>query len=144
MESSGDDFTRATVEFSAEFNSINTNQTDRDNHLKSADFFDAANHPDMTFRSAGFKKTGTTTYVMTGDLKIRGTTRNVELSVEFGGIAGDPYGNTEAGFEVTGKINRKDFGVHWSALTEAGGMVVADEIKLQLNVELTRQKSETV
>ena len=76
---------------------------------------------------------------MSGDLTIRGITRIVELDVEFGGIAGDPYGNTKAGFELTGKINRKEFGLHWNALTEAGGMVVGDEVKLLMNVELAKQ-----
>jgi polyisoprenoid-binding protein YceI len=76
---------------------------------------------------------------MTGDLTIRGNTRTVDLDVEFGGIAVDPYGNTKAGFEVSGKINRKEFGLHWNAITEAGGMVVADEVRLMLNVELAKQ-----
>ncbi|MEI6684285.1 MAG: YceI family protein [Bacteroidota bacterium] len=135
----GSDFIGASAEFSAEVNSINTHQPDRDGHLKSADFFDAANHPKLTFTSTGFKKRGSSDFIMTGDLTIRGITRSVELDVEFGGIAGDPYGNTKAGFEVTGKINRKDFGLHWNALTEAGGMVVADEIKLHLNIEMAKQ-----
>ncbi len=139
LVTSGDDFNGASAEFSAEVNSINTHQPDRDGHLKSADFFDAVNHPKLTFTSTGFKKRGSSDFIITGDLTIRGITRSVELNVEFGGIAGDPYGNTKAGFEVTGKINRKDFGLHWNALTEAGGMVVAEEIKLHLNIELAKQ-----
>jgi polyisoprenoid-binding protein YceI len=135
----GDTFSDAVAEFSARIDSINTNQPDRDNHLKSPDFFDAAGHPELTFRSTGFKPTGRSGFIMTGDLTIRGNTRNVELDVDFGGFAVDPYGNTKAGFEITGKINRKEFGLHWNAVTEAGGMVVADEIKLMLNVELVKQ-----
>ncbi len=137
--SAGDDFTGATVEFSADVDSISTNQPDRDGHLKSADFFDAANHPKLTFVSTGFKQGGRLGFIVSGDLTIRGITRIVELDVEFGGIAGDPYGNTKAGFELTGKINRKEFGLHWNALTEAGGMVVGDEVKLLMNVELAKQ-----
>jgi polyisoprenoid-binding protein YceI len=137
--SDGDDFTGAVAEFSAEVNSINTNQPDRDNHLKSADFFDAANHPKLTFQSTGLEKGGRLGLIMTGDLTIRGITRKVELDVEFGGVAVDPYGNTKAGFELSGKINRREFGLQWNALTEAGGMVVADEVKLQMNVELAKQ-----
>ncbi|MCK9203746.1 MAG: YceI family protein [Saccharofermentanaceae bacterium] len=134
----GDNFTNAQVEFSADVNSINTNQADRDKHLKSPDFFDAANHPRLTFRSTSFKNTGGSDYIMTGHLTIRGITKPVELKIDFGGIAKDPYGNIKAGFELTGKINRKEFGLVWNALTEAGGMVVADEVKLQINIELAR------
>ena len=75
---------------------------------------------------------------MKGDMTIRGTTRPLELKVEFGGVTKDPYGNIKAGFEISGKLNRKEFGLHWNAITEAGGMVVADEIKLALNVELAK------
>jgi len=137
--SDGDDFNGATAEFSADVDSISTNQPDRDKHLKSPDFFDAASHPKLTFRSTGLKKRAGTGYTMIGDLTIRGNTHTIEVDVEFGGIARDPYGNTKAGFELSGKINRRDFGLHWNALTEAGGMVVADEVRLIMNVELAKQ-----
>jgi polyisoprenoid-binding protein YceI len=132
------DFSDAEAEFSADVNSINTNQADRDGHLKSADFFDAANYPGITFKSKGFTKAGDDTYVMTGDLSIRGVTRTVDLVVEHGGITKDPWGNIKTGFEISGKIDRKDFGLTWSAVTEAGGLVVSDEVKLQLNIELIK------
>jgi polyisoprenoid-binding protein YceI len=134
----GDDWNGAEVEFSAEIGSINTGVGDRDNHLKSADFFDAANHPKLTFKSTSFKKTGDNEFIMSGDMTIRGTTRPLEMKVEFGGVMVDPYGNTKAGFELSGKLNRKEFGLHWNAITEAGGMVVADDVKLALNVELAK------
>ena len=134
----GDDFTDAQIEFKADVNSINTNQPDRDNHLKSADFFDAANHPELTFISKSLRKKGDSGFILTGDLTIRGTTKPIELEGEFGGIVKDPYGNTKAGFELTGKINRKEFGLLWNAITEAGGMVVSDEIKLMMNIELAK------
>jgi polyisoprenoid-binding protein YceI len=134
----GDDFTDAQVEFKADVASINTNQTDRDNHLKSPDFFDAVNHPELTFVSKSLRKKGKNGFLLSGDLTIRGTTKQVELEGEFGGIVKDPYGNTKAGFELNGKINRKEFGLHWNAITEAGGMVVADEIKLMMNIELAK------
>ena len=136
--SAGDDFTDASIDFNADVNSINTNQPDRDKHLKSPDFFDAANHPDLSFKSKSLKKKGDNGFVLTGDLTIRGTTKQVDLDGEFGGIVKDPYGNTKAGFELNGKINRKEFGLQWSAITEAGGMVVGDEIKLMMNVELAK------
>jgi polyisoprenoid-binding protein YceI len=139
LMASADDFSDAQATFTADVNSVNTNMVDRDNHLKSPDFFDAANHPTLTFKSAGFRKKGDSEYQMTGDLTMRGITKSIELAVEFGGIMKDPYGNTKAGFEINGKLNRKDFGLAWSALTEAGGVVVSDDVKLQLNVELVKQ-----
>jgi polyisoprenoid-binding protein YceI len=139
MLASKDDFSDAVVEFSADVNSINTNQPDRDAHLKSPDFFDAANHSKLTFKSTAIKKVGDSDYKLTGDLTIRGTSKPVELTAEYGGTTKDPWGNTKAGFELNGKINRKDFGLLWSAVTEAGGLVVADEVKLQINVELAKQ-----
>lgn len=135
---SGNDWNDAEVEFSAEIGSISTGVGDRDAHLRSADFFDAANHPKLIYKSSSFKKTGDDEFVMNGHMTIRGTTLPLEMKVSFGGIMVDPYGNTKAGFELSGKLNRKDYGLHWSAITEAGGMVVADEVKLALNVELSK------
>jgi len=137
--SSSDDFSDAEVEFSADVESINTNQHDRDNHLKSPDFFDAENHPKLTFRSTGIKKKGKSEYILKGNLTIRGTTKEIELSVEHGGIIKDPWGNIKAGFEITGKLNRKDYGLNWSAATETGGLVAADEVRLQIAIELTKK-----
>lgn len=137
--SDSDDFSNAEFEFSADVDSINTNQADRDAHLKSPEFFDVANHPKLTFKSKSFKKKSDDSYSLTGDLTIRGITHEVTLDVEMGGVVKDPWGNTKAGFEVTGKINRKDFGLTWSALTETGNLVVADDVKLHINVELAKQ-----
>ncbi|TSA30467.1 MAG: YceI family protein [Bacteroidetes bacterium] len=128
------------AEFIAEVDSINTNQPDRDAHLKSPDFFDVASFLTLTFRSTGFRKQAGDEYFLTGDITIRGTTKPITLSVEFGGIIQDPWGMTRAGFELSGKLNRKEFGLHWSALTETGGMVAGDEVNLMLNVELVKQK----
>jgi polyisoprenoid-binding protein YceI len=137
VESEGDDFDGAKVTFSLDVSSITTNQSDRDTHLKSADFFHAEKHPTLDFIGEMKKESGSD-YSLTGDLTIRGTTKRVALDVEFGGTTVDPWGNTKAGFEINGKINRKDFGLNWNALTEAGGMVVSDEVKLQINAELAR------
>ncbi|MEB2781353.1 YceI family protein [Algoriphagus sp. C2-6-M1] len=136
-ESATEDFEGASVSFSADINSIDTNQKDRDNHLKSADFFDADNHPKLTF-SGKFNNSGGD-YKLIGDLTMRETTKKVELDVDFGGVASDPYGQTKAGFEIEGKINRKDFGLSWSAVTEAGSVVVSDQVRLLLNVQLVKQ-----
>ena len=139
MDSSREDFSDAEVWFSADVSSINTNSPDRDTHLKSPDFFDEANHPKLTFKSTGIQKKNDGQYKLTGDLTIRGTSRPIELDVEYGGLMKDPWGNTKVGFEVTGKLHRKDYGLNWNAITEAGGLVVSEEVKVLINVELSRQ-----
>lgn len=135
IEADGDDFVNAKATFTADIDSISTNNEDRDQHLKSDDFFNAEKYPQLTFESTNFKKVGEGEYKVTGDLTIRDVTKEVELDVVHGGTVGDPYGNTKAGFEVTGTINRKEFGLTWDAVTEAGNVVVGDKIKLHLNVQ---------
>jgi len=141
VESEEYDLMNAKVVFTARLDSITTNNADRDTHLKSPDFFDASNHPEIRFVSTrvvpGKSKEQFELY---GDLTIRGTTKNIKLDVEFGGIVKDPYGNTKAGFEVTGKLNRKEFGLTWNAVTEAGGVVVSDEVRINCGVQLIEQK----
>ncbi|KEO73429.1 YceI family protein [Anditalea andensis] len=132
-ETTGDDFKGAKIEFSADINSISTNQADRDTHLKSADFFDAEKYPQIKFTNGTLEGS-----VLKGDLTIKDVTKPVELEVEFGGIADDPYGNTKAGFELEGKISRKEFGLTWSPVTEAGSVVVGDQIKLLASVQLVK------
>lgn len=137
LELTDDNFESAYATFEADVNSISTNNSDRDNHLKSPDFFDAANHPNIKFESTSISaaKDG---YVMQGNLTMRGTTLPVSLNVEHGGTMVDPWGNTKTGYEITGKVSRKAFGLTWDAVTEAGGVVVSDEIKLQLNIQLIK------
>ncbi|WP_247233477.1 YceI family protein [Telluribacter sp. SYSU D00476] len=139
VETEGEDFTTAQIQFSADVASIDTNQEQRDQHLRSADFFDAENHPKLTFVSTAVEKTGGDTYKITGDMTIKGVTKPVVLTAEYGGSMVDFYGNNKAGFEINGKINRKDFGLTWHAVTEAGGVVVADEVKLVINVQVAKQ-----
>ncbi len=136
--SESDDFDGAKVNFSVDVDSIDTNQADRDGHLKSDDFFAAAQHPNITFTNGTLKKVSGSNYKLSGTFTVRGVAKPIELDVEFGGIVKDPWGNTKAGFELNGKINRKDYGLTWSAVTEAGGMVVGDDVKLHLNVELAK------
>ena len=135
-----DDFTSGRVTFTADINSISTNNPDRDAHLKSADFFDSANYKEIKFVSTRIEKIDDTDYKLSGDLTIRGVTKNIKLDVEFGGIVKDPWGNTKAGFTVTGKISRKEYGVKWDAITEAGGVVVGDEVKIACEVQLVQQQ----
>lgn len=138
-ESENDDFQDADIEFSADVASISTNNTDRDNHLKSDDFFNAEQYPKLTFNSTSFTKKSDSDYELKGDLTIRDVTKPVTLAVEYNGTAVDPYGQTKAGFEISGKINRKDYNLKWSAVTEAGNVVVSDEVRLVLNVQLVKQ-----
>lgn len=138
VESDGEDFDGASVNFSLDVNSIDTNQADRDGHLKSPDFFASEQYPVIAFKNGELKKISGGSYKLTGSLTIRETTKTVTLDVEHGGIMKDPWNNIKAGFEVSGKINRKDFGLGWNALTEAGGMVVGEEVKIHINVELAK------
>ncbi|MES2332049.1 MAG: YceI family protein [Bacteroidota bacterium] len=139
MESEAADFSDAKISFEADVNSISTNNEQRDGHLKSDDFFAAEKFPKLSFISKSFTKKSDNEYTLTGDLTIRDHTKTVELSVEHGGTATDPYGQVKSGFEINGKINRKDFGLTWGAVTEAGGVVVSDEVKLHLNVQMIKQ-----
>ncbi|MGZ3753431.1 MAG: YceI family protein [Mucilaginibacter sp.] len=139
VESANDDFSDAKIAFSIDIDSIDTNQTQRDEHLKSAEFFDAAKYPHIKFASTSFKKTDDDEYELKGDLTIKDVTKPVTLAVEYGGSAADFYGNTKAGFEITGKINRKEFGLTWEGVTEAGSIVVGEDIKLTINVQLVKQ-----
>ncbi|OIR07571.1 protein YceI [mine drainage metagenome] len=139
LEASKEDFTDAKISFNADVTSISTNNEQRDGHLKSDDFFAAEKFPALTFNSSSFKKISDEEYKLIGDLTIRDITKQIELSVEYGGTATDPYGQVKSGFEISGKINRKDFGLVWTATTEAGGIVVSDEVKLNLAVQMIKQ-----
>lgn len=137
--SDGEDFENAEIDFSLDVESIDTNQSQRDEHLKGADFFDAAAYPKITFKSTSFKKTGDNEYVLTGNLTVKDVTKPITLKAEYGGSATDFYGNTKAGFEVNGTINRKEFGLTWSGITEAGAIVVGEDVKLIMNVQFAKQ-----
>lgn len=138
VETEGDDFTTAKINFTADVDSISTKNEQRDGHLKSEDFFDAANHPQIKFEGTKLEKAGGADYKLHGNLTIRSTTKPVVLNVEYGGTVQDPWGMTRAGFTVEGKINRKEYGLHWSAVTEAGGLVVSDDVKLIATVQFTK------
>ncbi|GHB54538.1 YceI family protein [Persicitalea jodogahamensis] len=138
VETDGEDFSTAEIAFSADTVSVDTNQEQRDQHLRTAEFFDVEKFPKMTFVSTNVKKVGDDDYIITGDLTIKDTTKSVELKAEHGGYMTDFYGNYKAGFEVTGKINRKDFGLVWGGVTEAGGIVVSDDVKLEFNIQVAK------
>ncbi len=139
LESKAEDFSDAKIDFEADVNSITTHNADRDTHLKSDDFFAADKFPKLNFVSTGFKKLGEDEYKLTGNLTIRDVTKPVQLDVEYGGTMKDPWGQIKAGFEISGKINRKDFGLTWGAVTEAGGVVVSDDVRLHLAAQMIKQ-----
>ena len=133
-----DDFTKSEISFSADINSIDTNNTDRDNHLKSADFFDAENHPKLTFKSSSLTKSGDE-YQLTGELTLHGITKTVKLDAEVSGLLKDPWGNTKVAMNISGKINRKDWGLNWNSALETGGVLVGEDVKLNIELQLLKQ-----
>jgi polyisoprenoid-binding protein YceI len=134
------DFTDATIDFSVDVNSINTDNAMRDKHLKSADFFDAEKFPQITFKSTSFRKISEGKYELNGDLTMHGITKPVKFDVNYGGTIKDGYGNTKAGFKATASINRFDYDLKWNALTEAGGAVVSKEVNVVIRLELVKSK----
>jgi len=134
VKTDDEDFNNAAIEFSAKTESINTKNKDRDTHLKSDDFFNSAKYPEIKFVSKSFDGEK-----LIGDLTIRDITKEIALAVDFNGIAVDPYGQTKAGFEITGEVNRKDFNLTWNAVTEAGSIVVSDKVKLVIDAQFIKQ-----
>lgn len=134
IETEGEDFKNSKMHFIANTNSINTKNPDRDIHLRSDDFFDSEQFPEIKFNSKLFNGKQ-----LLGDLTIKDITKEISLNVDFNGVAVDPYGQTKAGFEIRGEINRKDFGLVWSAVTEAGSIVVSDKVKLIIDAQFIKQ-----
>lgn len=134
------DFNNAKVDFTVDVNSINTDDDKRDAHLKGDDFFHAEKYPAMKFSSTSFKKIKGNAYIMEGNLTIRDITKKVRFAVVYGGTVKDPWGNIKAGFKASGKINRKEFGLKWNSVTEAGGAVVGEEVRMSVNVEFAQAK----
>ena len=138
IETSKEDFSDAKINFEADINSIDTKNEQRDGHLKSADFFDSENHPKMTFVSKSIKKVSDHEMKVTGNLTLRGVTKEITLDVIYNGTVAGFGGTQVAGFEVRGKLNRFDFGLQWNALTEAGGVVVSNEVKIEILAEFNK------
>lgn len=131
----------ATIEARIDVNSIDTREPQRDEHLKSPDFFDAANHPTIEFRSKRIERAGENAYKLTGDLTIRGITKEVTWDLTFEGAGRDPWGNERAAFHAETKINRKEFGLQWNMVLETGGVVVGDEVRVSVDIEVVKQAS---
>lgn len=133
------DLTKSSVDATIDVSSITTRDEKRDEHLRSADFFEVTTYPSITFKSTGIAKTGGDSYDVAGDLTIRGVTRPVVLKTTFNGIGTSPWGTSVAGFEAATEISRKDFGLEWNVALETGGVLVGDKVKIQLEVELIKQ-----
>ncbi|WP_188454604.1 YceI family protein [Virgibacillus oceani] len=140
IEADPENLEGATVEFTVDANSIDTRNEARDNHLRSADFFDVENHPNLTFKATTITKKSDSNYDVTGDFTIRDTTKPVTFNVTLEGLHKDPMsGNQVAGFSGTGKISRKEFGLTWNAALETGGVLVGDEVKINIEIEAHKE-----
>ena len=142
VETKGDDFSTSKINFTADIDSISTNNEQRDGHLKAGDFFDAANHPKLSFVSDRLEKIDEENYKLYGTLTLRGVSKQIVLDVEHGGVTVDPWGHTRTGFTISGKINRTDYGVSFSMVSETGGILLGEDVKISANVELVKQAVE--
>lgn len=138
VETRGDNFENAIVTASIDVASINTNNEQRDAHLRNADFFETEKHPEITFKSTNVERVDEETFNLYGNLTIKETTKPVKLLVEYSGVAKDPWGNVKAGFTINGKINRKDFGINYNAVLETGGVMLGEELKVNGEIQLAK------
>jgi polyisoprenoid-binding protein YceI len=139
VETEGEDFMTAKVTFTADVDSINTGNEQRDGHLKTADFFEPAKYPQLKFVPTKYENVDNDgSYEIYGDLTIHGVTKNVKLDAEFGGVIKDPWGSTRAGITISGKINRKEFGLTFHAVTETGSVVLSDEVRIHVGLEFVK------
>lgn len=132
------DFSDAKIEITIDVNSIDTEEAKRDEHLKSADFFDTEKYPEIIFKSTSLKSVGKNTYKLTGNFTMHGITKSLTLDAVYRGTVLDPFGNTKAGFQITGTLDRTDYGLEWNGTLAAGGVLVSDEVELDINIELTK------
>ena len=139
VTTNGDGFNSASATAVIDATSLFTNEENRDNHLKSVDFFDIENYKEITFDAVSMNKVDDGNFKLTGNLTIKGITKPVTFDVEAGGIAKDPWGNEKAGFSLSGKINRKEWGLIWNAALETGGVLVGDEVKINAEVQFVKQ-----
>ncbi len=139
VSTNGDDVSTAEIDFSAEVDSINTGVADRDAHIKSDDFFNAEAFPQVKFKSTSFTKKNDEHYELTGHLTVRDITNPITLNVEYSGLVVDPYGQVKTGFVVEGKMKRSDYNLKWNAITEAGSIVLSDEVKIHCEIQLIKQ-----
>jgi polyisoprenoid-binding protein YceI len=139
VQTEGEDFTTAKIEAGIKSASINTNNLQRDEHLRNSDFFEVEKHPEILFTSTKIEKIDKDNFLLQGNLTLKGITKPVKLNVEYSGLTKDPWGGQRAGFIITGKINRNDFGLTFNAALETGGLVLAEEVKINSEVQLVKQ-----
>jgi polyisoprenoid-binding protein YceI len=139
VQTEGDDFTTAQIEAKIRTASINTNNIQRDEHLRNSDFFEVDKHPEILFSSTKVEKVDEENFVVYGNLSLKGIVKPVKLDVEYSGATKDPWGNQKAGFVISGKINRSDFGLNFNAALETGGLVLGEEVKINSEVQLVKQ-----
>jgi len=141
VETEADDFTKSAIRFEADMASVSTGNNDRDNHLRGEDFFDVTQFPKMSFAAGSLRQKDGDDYELAGDLTMHGITRPVSLDVEYGGLGKDPWGNIKAGFSISGKINRKDWGLAYNAVLDNGGLLLGEDIKLHIEIQLVKQQN---
>ncbi|MES2577361.1 MULTISPECIES: YceI family protein [unclassified Flavobacterium] len=139
IEAEDNDFENAKIEFTGAIDSITTGNADRDTHLLSPDFFDAAQFPEIKFSATSFTKINEGEYELVGDLTLHGVTKSVKLAAEYGGLMKDPWGNTKIALALEGKINRKDWGLNWNSALETGGVLVSEEVRLNIELQFVQQ-----
>lgn len=141
VQTNGDDFSTAGITATVNVSSISTDNEQRDNHLRTGDFFEVEKYPTIIFKSAGLKKKGDGEFELSGDLTMKDVTKPIVIPVEFSGITKDPYGNTKAGFSFSGKLNRKDWNVNFNAVLETGGVMLGEEVKYEGEIQLLKENS---
>jgi polyisoprenoid-binding protein YceI len=139
VETKGTDFSTAQINLAAEMNSISTNNDQRDAHLRNSDFFEVEKYPELKFTSTKIERTGDDTFALFGQLTLKGVTNPVKLQAEYSGVAKDPWGGERAGFIVTGKINRSDWGINFNGVLETGGVMLGEEVKISSEIQLVKQ-----
>jgi polyisoprenoid-binding protein YceI len=139
VETRDTDFSSAQISLTAEMKSISTYNEQRDAHLRNADFFEVEKYPELKFRSTNIEKTDSDTFALYGDLTLKGVTKPVKLHMEYNGVAKDPWGGERAGFVITGKINRSDWGVNFNGVLETGGVMLGEEVRISSEIELVKQ-----
>lgn len=139
VETNDTDFGGAQINLTAETGSITTNNEQRDTHLRASDFFEVDKYPELKFRSTKVEKTGDDTFALYGELTLKGVTKPVKLNAEFNGVAKDPWGGERAGFVITGKINRSDWGVNFNGVLETGGVMLSEEVRINSEIQLVKQ-----
>jgi len=139
VQTENEDFATAQIQATIKTASVNTSNLQRDEHLRNSDFFEVENHPDILFTSAKVEKIDNENFILHGNLTLKGITKPVKLNIEYSGITKDPWGGQRAGFVITGKINRGEFGLSFNAALETGGLVLGEEVKINSEIQLVKQ-----